>query len=1108
VRNPLLRNIIRLLPIFGLIVLGVWLLGRPGKLTQESSAARGAQADLLGLQGAERDSFVSGSEVENENEILLSTGDYWATRYTYPTFQFDQRWWLEAADQDGKVAQGIPAGQVVYRAENSASGLILDPSQWTSLGPEPMVGQSWGNVAGRASVIISDPVSPTIAYLGSDGGGVWKTTNCCDSNTTWEVTTDDPLIDASSIGDLLFDPNDHNTIYAGTGDLRYGSFAFGSAGLLKSTDAGATWVVLGVDEFAPPYPQPAGEFPQYQAIGKVQVDPRDSDNVIVGTKTGLYFSYDAGANWTGPCLTNGHTDQRQDMTGLLVNDNGASTDLYAAVGTRGFATPVQTDLDNTGANAVYKTTIPASGCPASWTLLNSGWPAGTGDGNPANDQIGRIDLAISPSNPDYIYAQVADNTNPSGTLGVWRTTDGGTTWTQRAVRADFLGCGGGVGQTWYNAGMVVDPNNPDNVFLSMIDVYRSTNGGDTFTNLTNGYCGGNVVHVDQHGRAFVGGSSDTLLVSGDGGANVTHNATATTPTWTQLNDTLSTIEFYGGDITANFATAANPGVAGGAQDNGSAAFVYSGEPGSAAWIHIKGGDGFFSRIEPILEERWYQESQWGAMSVTTAGPFSGQQSINPGWSADRISFIFPYELYKHDCSPTEGCNHLVGGTHRIWETIEGGRPSNTWYTNSPDLTKGTLEGRSHINQLQFAVTDETIVIVGTNDGNVQYGFDLGQGVPESATWVNVTGGNAVLPNRPVLDVATDPVDALVGYAAVGGFDQNTPSTPGHVFRVTCTADCASFDWENKSGNLPNIPVDSIVANPNFPQQVFAGTDWGVYYTDDINESSPTWYRFENGLPSVMIWDMVVDPGFTTLAAFTRSRGAYVWPLPSSPVNPVDYFVALQPNTNVDAVPGSTVIHDFTLSNLGLLDDSYDLSLDGFSWPTTLLTSSPITLTAGLTVTVSVEVEVPNTLGISDSFTVMATSVNSPTVSATATGSTNSVVNPDITATPDTTALSGLPGDVLTYTINVENSGDYTDTFAVDFSGNSWSTSLSTSSIGPLAVGASADVEVYVVVGSAGSEDLVSITFTSDLDNGVTASVDLTSTRESFDLFLPVIIKPQ
>ena len=136
--------------------------------------------------------------------------------------------------------------------------------------------------------------------------------------------------------------------------------------------------------------------------------------------------------------------------------------------------------------------------------------------------------------------------------------------------------------------------------------------------------------------------------------------------------------------------------------------------------------------------------------------------------------------------------------------------------------------------------------------------------------MNVTGGNAVLPNRPILDVAIDPPlnteRAVIGYAAVGGFNANTPSTPGHVFQVTCTANCASFTWADKTGNLPDIPVDSIIANPNFPQQVFAGTDFGLYFTDDITAASPTWYRFQNGLPNVMIWDMQIDRGCTTSVA--------------------------------------------------------------------------------------------------------------------------------------------------------------------------------------------------------------------------------------------------
>jgi hypothetical protein len=167
---------------------------------------------------------------------------------------------------------------------------------------------------------------------------------------------------------------------------------------------------------------------------------------------------------------------------------------------------------------------------------------------------------------------------------------------------------------------------------------------------------------------------------------------------------------------------------------------------------------------------------------------------------------------------------------------------------------------------------------------------MNQGTAGSASWVNLTAANAVLPNRPVMDVAIDVADAAnpaasaTGYAALGGFDQNTPATPGHVYQVSCQNSCATFSWRNVSGNLPNIPVNAIAVNPNMPNQVFAGSDWGLYYTDDVSAASPVWYRFENGLPRVMIWDMAIDRGFSTLAVFTRGRGAWAWPLPSGPID--------------------------------------------------------------------------------------------------------------------------------------------------------------------------------------------------------------------------------
>ena len=692
---------------------------------------------------------------------------------------------------------------------------------------------------------------------------------------------------------MSMDPNDPDTLYAGTGDLRYGSYSFGSTGLLKTTDAGETWEILGTDIFDAAYDLMPGEFPQYQAIGKVVVDPRDSNNVVVGTKTGLYLSRDAGTSWDGPCYTNEFLDQRQDVTGLLAIDNGNRTTLIVAQGTRGHPTPVQSDLDQSGANGIYRGTLRADGCPT-FDLISrpdNGWPAGTGQGQgyPSN-LIGRIDLAVSPSDSSVMYAQVADPGTivEFGMYGVWRTQNGGNTWNAVSTESDFVGCLVGDGrQNWYNQGVIVHPTNPEVIFLNTTDTFRSVDRGNTLENVTCSYSDGPLVgtyvHVDRHGMHFVGGDPNKLLLATDGGLYYTENAQAEDPrniAFVDLNSNLGTIEFYSGDISANFATA-NAGLAiGGAQDNGTSVATWNGARVPTNWVKRFGGDGISSRIEPKQENRIYLEYQNGNMRISTSGPFG--EFTGGGWpweEEEPKAFLFPFEIDRHNC-PGSTCDKLIAGTYRVWETNSGGLTPNAWYPNSPDLTKGVLQGRSIINRLRYAIPDSGAAIAGTNDGNVWVGWEMGQGAPNSATWTDVTGNNTVLPNRPVLDTVSHGTDPWIFYAAVGGFNQNTPETPGHIFRLECLSDfCTNFTWQNKSGNLPNVPVNSVMVNPHLPNQVFAGTDWGLFFTDDITLEQPIWFRFEEGLPPAMIWEMQIDRGFTTLALFTRGRGAYAMPLP-------------------------------------------------------------------------------------------------------------------------------------------------------------------------------------------------------------------------------------
>src|SRR5437762_4155874 len=388
---------------------------------------------------------VPGASSREEVRGLEQLEQYWHDRLTFPTGRFDPAWVRAAATQHARMMSGVPAGQ--HLKIKLANPNALSTTNFTPLGPQPerMTGcfncYDYTTTEGRVNAIAIDPTTTTngsiVAYSGAVGGGVWKTTNCCSASTTWTVVTDDPLISTTAIDTVIIDPNNHNTIYAGTGDLNFGSFSMGSQGILKSTNAGATWTVLGENVFGMIYSEPPGQYPQYNAVGKVRVDPNNSSKVVAGTKQGLYFSYDGGANWAGPCFTNNFSTQRQDVTGLeLSNMGGGTTRIIAAIGTRGFPTYVQYDLGKNGANGIYSATMGSSGCPSFTSIasnangfvfgnqvpgspyttgapMNAGsgapcdYPSSGGDGTcgSTTNQLGRIDIAVAPSNANYIYAQ-------------------------------------------------------------------------------------------------------------------------------------------------------------------------------------------------------------------------------------------------------------------------------------------------------------------------------------------------------------------------------------------------------------------------------------------------------------------------------------------------------------------------------------------------------------------------------------------------------------------------------------------------------------------------------------------------------------------------------
>ncbi|MDQ3927941.1 MAG: hypothetical protein M3328_02210, partial [Chloroflexota bacterium] len=381
-----------------------------------------------------RSVVIPGEKPSEETDVLRGREEYFLSRYTYPVGYFDGKWLQEAHEQVKNISSGIPAGRVVYDRSKTQSPLVLNPNGLISLGPKP--GQAdgcftcfnYGLVSGRINSIAIDPVVSSTVYLGVSNGGVWKSTNCCNDATTWAPVTDDPNISTLTIDEVTIDPTNRNTLYVATGDFRAVGAARGSQGILRSTNAGATWTVLGADVFTPTRGTVVSGSGIYNAVGAVKVDPNNPNTLIAGTKTALWMSYNAGQDWTGPCYTSPFTQtfgtQRQDNSEILVRDNGSTTTVYYAVG---FAQGTAN-----GANGVYSATLPAAGCP-SWTLItrgDNGWPADTGNGTASNSKPGRIDLAIAPSNSQIIYA-VASNASTLGVLGVWRSTNGGETWQQR-----------------------------------------------------------------------------------------------------------------------------------------------------------------------------------------------------------------------------------------------------------------------------------------------------------------------------------------------------------------------------------------------------------------------------------------------------------------------------------------------------------------------------------------------------------------------------------------------------------------------------------------------------------------------------------------------------
>ncbi|MDQ6758803.1 MAG: hypothetical protein M3Z32_02915 [Acidobacteriota bacterium] len=729
-----------------------------------------------------------------------------------------QRWFYEQRAYpllripNGARLNAIRALDAMDRARPKQRAATTNSAYWVPIGPRPTGQGSTYVTAGRVNAVAVDPRSNDTVYIGAAEGGVWKTT---DGGSNWTPLTDDQPSLAN--GAIALDPSNPDIVYVGTGEENFAEDSYYGAGILKSTDAGANWRNI------------VGPFLRAK-IGAFAVHPSNGQILLCTTETGVWRSADGASTWSRVLGQSG--------VGLVagtsvVFDPVTPTIAYAALGSAGGA-PL---------NGLYKSTDAG----LTWKLSD-----GSGSGAIPTTDVGRISIAIAPSNPSTLYAAVQDasSANFGKLLGIWKTTDRAATWSKLTVApAATFG-----GQLWYDNALAVSPQDPDLVFAGALGIFRTKDGGATWQTIPPVGPNGIETHADQHAFAFTPDGS-RLYIANDGGVYRTGNISSNTVNWTALNDKLAITQFYPGmsldPVRPDFAI-------GGTQDNGTQRYT-----GSASWENVTCGDGSWAALDPALPDLFYGACQKIAVRKTVDGGSNFIPGIYGIDQTDKSQFIAP--LVLDPANP----QILYFGTFRVWQSIDG---AGRWIPISPDLAR--VNGAT-IKTIAIAPSNSQVLYVGISDGRIQVTENALNGA--GATWtVRSTG----LPRRAVTQIVVDPIDPSTAYATFSGFSTGVDDL-GHVFK---TVDRGA-SWTAVNGNLPDIPANDIVIDPDIPDTLYLATDAGVMVSTN---GGAEWSNLGAGLPRVVVSSLVLHQRGRILRAATHGRS--VWdlavPLQTPSIRPI------------------------------------------------------------------------------------------------------------------------------------------------------------------------------------------------------------------------------
>lgn len=705
----------------------------------------------------------------------------------------------------------------------TVDSVTISAAQFRGVGPAFMTG--------RISDVVIDPADESHWYVGVGSGGVWETKN---AGVTFKPIFDKQKV--YSIGCVTLDANSRN-LWVGSGENVGGRHISFGDGVYLSKDGGSTWKNMGLKSS--------------NHISKIVVHPTNPDVVWVaaqgplwniGGDRGVYKSVDGGKKWKrvlGDAEWTGATD-------LLIDPRNPDI-LYAATWQR--HRTVASYLGGGPKSGIHKSIDGGK----TWQKLKTGLPSGS---------VGKIGLAISPQNPDVLYAAIETQLKKGG---FYRSSNRGMSWTKQSDQISA-----GTGPHYYQE-IWASPHQFDRVYFAN-NYFKVTNdGGKTFQGVGKAY-----KHVDNHAVAFKANDPDYLMVGTDGGL---YESFDLAKTWRHMGN-LPITQFYKVAVDD-----AKPFyyIYGGTQDNntqrGKSRTENDAGISNADWEVVLGGDGHQPATEPGNPHIVYGQSQQGWYSridIATGERVGIRPQPRDGEGFERYNWDAPIYVSSHDPA------RVYVASHRLWRSDNRG---DTWNPLSGDLTRNEerfdlpIMGRKQsyenawdvyamstyntITSIAESPINEDVLYVGTDDGYIQSTKNGGK------TWekINVSRLEGVPERAYVNDIKADLFDENTVYAAIDAHKQG---------------DYTPYLFVSKNGGKTWKRITKGIAEKNYvwrivqdhvnPDLLFIGTEFGIYFS--VNGGT-SWKQLKDGLPTISFRDLVIQREHNDLVAASFGRSFYV-----------------------------------------------------------------------------------------------------------------------------------------------------------------------------------------------------------------------------------------